>query len=49
MPKRQTLTLTDEQRSELLISRDRHKLPYMRERAAALLFTAAGMAPAVVA
>lgn len=49
MPKRRTLRLTDEQRSELLNCRDRHKRPYMRERAAALLFIAAGMAPVVVA
>ena len=49
MPKRRTLPLTDEQRSEVLTGRDRHPLPYMRERAAALLFIAAGTAPAVVA
>jgi Helix-turn-helix domain len=47
MPKHRTLTLTEEQQRELLTCRDRHKLPYMRERAAALLFVAAGIAPAV--
>ena len=49
MPKRRTLTLTAEQQSELRNCRDRHQLPYLRERAAALLFIADGIPPAVVA
>jgi hypothetical protein len=49
MPKRRTLELTEEQQSELRVCRDHHQLPYLRERAAALLFIADGIAPAVVA
>jgi hypothetical protein len=49
MPKRRTLELTKEQQSELRNCRDRHRLPYLRERAAALLFIADGIPKALVA
>jgi hypothetical protein len=49
VPKRRTLDLSEQQRKELLDCRDHHKQAYMRERAAALLFIADGLAPAVVA
>ena len=40
MPKQLTLDLTPEQRQELVGCRDHHRLPYLRERAAALLLLA---------
>src|SRR5260370_34243836 len=49
LPKRLTLDLTPEQYQELVDCRDHHRLPYLRERAAALLFIAAGLTPAYVA
>ena len=49
MPKRRTLDLTPEQYQELVDCRDHHRLPYLRERAAALLLIAAGLTPAYVA
>jgi hypothetical protein len=49
MPKRRTLDLTPEQYHELVDCRDHHRLPYLRERAAALLFIAAGLTPTYVA
>jgi hypothetical protein len=49
MPKLHTLTLNQEQQDELLLCRNRHAFPYMRERAAALLKVADGARPAHVA
>lgn len=49
MPKRRTLDLTPQRRQELVDCRDHHRLPYLRERAAALLFIADGLTPAHVA
>lgn len=42
MPIPSQLTLTDEQRRELVATRDHAAQPYLRERAAALLKIAAG-------
>lgn len=49
MPKRRTLTLTPEQKAELLRVRDRDPRPYLRERAAALLKIADGASAHAVA
>ena len=49
MCQRRTLTLTDEQRQQLLHHRDHHPKPYVRERAAALLQIADGSSPHAVA
>src|SRR5579859_6819843 len=49
MSNRRMLDLTPQQRQELVDCRDHHRLPYLRERAAALLFIADGLAPAQVA
>ena len=49
MPKPLTVTLTPEQRNELERVRDRHKKPYVRERAAAILKIADGMSGRQVA
>jgi hypothetical protein len=49
MPKLRTLSLKEDQREELLQCRNRSPLPYMRERAAALLKVADGERPAHVA
>ena len=49
MPPHRTLTLSEEERTYLLDLRDHSPLPYLRERAAALLKIADGMRPAVVA
>jgi hypothetical protein len=46
---RRTLTLTEEQRQELLQLRDHDSRPYVRERGAALLKIAAGQSPHRVA
>lgn len=45
MAKRRTLQLSPEQRAELEATRDRDRRPYLREKAAALLKIADGMAP----
>lgn len=42
MPKPLVISLTAEQRAELEAVRSRHRLPYMRERAAAILKIADG-------
>ena len=49
MSQRRSLTLTDEQRTELLYHRDHDPKPYVRERCAALLKVADGQAPHAVA
>ncbi len=49
MPRYRTLELSDEERRLLCDRRDHAPLPYLRERAAALLKIADGMPPAVVA
>jgi hypothetical protein len=49
MSQRRTLTLTAEQRCQLLHHRDHHPKPYVRERCAALLKVADGLAPHAVA
>jgi hypothetical protein len=49
MCQRRTLTLTDEQRQQLLQHRDHHSKPFVRERAAALLQIADGRSPHAVA
>lgn len=49
MPHRRTLTLTDDQRRQLLDHRDHDQRPAVRERCAALLKVAAGQAPYAVA
>ena len=46
---RRTLTLTEEQRQELLQLRDHDSRPYVRERGAALLKIAEGQSPHRVA
>ncbi len=46
---RRTLTLTEEQRQELLQLRDHDHRPYVRERGAALLKIAEGLSPHRVA
>jgi hypothetical protein len=46
---RRTLTLTPEQRAELVRTRDRDRRPYLRDYAAALLKIADGQAPFAVA
>ena len=48
MPRR-TLTLTEEQRQELVRLRDHDQRPYVRERGAALLKIADGRSPHYVA
>ena len=45
MPKRRTLSLTDEQRKELEQVRDHHEKAHMREKASILLKIADGMSP----
>jgi hypothetical protein len=47
--RQRTLTLTQPQRDELLHRRDHDPKPYIRERAAALLLIADGVAPHAVA
>jgi hypothetical protein len=42
MARQLAVTLSDEQRRELEHTRDHHELPYMREKAAAILKIAAG-------
>lgn len=49
MPSRHTLELSVERQAELEQTRDNDRLPYMRERAAALLKIAAGSSPHAVA
>jgi hypothetical protein len=49
MPQRRTLALTDAQRAALLRHRDHDPRPYVRERCAALLKVADGVAPHAVA
>ena len=49
MPQRRTVTLTDEQRQELLQHRDHDHRPDVRERCAAVLKVAQGEAPYAVA
>jgi hypothetical protein len=49
MAQQRTLTLTDEQRHELIEHRDHDPRPYVRERCAALLKIAAGDAAYCVA
>ena len=49
MPAKLSLTLTETQRQQLQSYRDRHPLPYIRERAAALLQVAAGHSARTVA
>lgn len=49
MPAHRSLSLTDEERAALLDLRDHAPLPYLRERAAALLKIADGWRPAVLA
>jgi Winged helix-turn helix len=49
MPKRVTLCLSEEQRRELIAHRDHDRLPYLRERCAALLKIADGWIAAEVA
>jgi hypothetical protein len=49
MPQRRTLTLTDDQRQQLLDLRDHDPRPDLRERCAALLKIADGQAPYAVA
>jgi hypothetical protein len=49
MCQRRTLTLTDEQRLQLLHHRDHHPKPFVRERACALLQIADGSSPHAVA
>ena len=49
MPQRRTLTLTDDQRQQLLHHRDHDPRPYARERCAALLKVADGLSPYAVA
>lgn len=46
---RRTLTLTEDQRQELLLLRDHDPRPYVRERGAALLKIADGQSPHRVA
>jgi Winged helix-turn helix len=49
MPQRRTLTLTEAQRQELLHHRDHDPRPYVRERCAALVKIADGLAPHAIA
>ena len=49
MPQRRTLSLTETQRQQLLHHRDHDPRPYVRERCAALLKIADGLAPHAVA
>jgi hypothetical protein len=49
MAQQRTLTLTQEQRQELIDRRDHDPRPYVRERCAALVKVAAGEAPYRVA
>jgi hypothetical protein len=49
MYQRRTLTLSDDQRAELLYHRDHDSKPYVRERCAALLKIADGQSPYAVA
>jgi hypothetical protein len=49
MPQRRTLTLTDDQRLQLLHHRDHDRRPAVRERCAALLKVADGQSPYAVA
>lgn len=49
MPKRLTLELSAEQRAELIDHRDHDRLPYLRERCAALLKIADGWIASEVA
>jgi hypothetical protein len=49
MPTPRTLSLTSEQEAQLQQMRDTHALPYLRERAAALLKVAQGHSPRQVA
>jgi transposase len=49
MPVPRTLTLSDQQRYELIRTRDTHPKAYVRERAAALLKIADGTSPLAVA
>lgn len=49
MYQRRTLTLSDDQRAELLYHRDHDCKPYVRERCAAVLKIAEGQAPYAVA
>ena len=49
MPQRRTLSLTETQQHELLHHRDHDARPYVRERCAALLRIANGLAPHAVA
>lgn len=49
MPKPRTLSLTDAQAAQWKQMRDSHPLPYLRERAAALLKVAEGHSPRRVA
>ena len=49
MAQKRTLTLTEEQRQELIEHRDHDPRPYVRERCAALVKIAAGEAPYCVA
>jgi transposase len=49
MPKRRTLTLSEQQKGELERMRDTNGKAYLRERAAALLKIAAGGVPSQVA
>jgi hypothetical protein len=49
MCQRRTLSLTGDQRRQLLRHRDHHPKPYVRERAAALLQVADGTSPHAVA
>lgn len=49
MPKPLTILLTPEQRRELEYARDHHRLPYVRERCAAILKIADGMSGREVA
>jgi hypothetical protein len=49
MPQRRTVTLTDEQRQQLLHHRDHYPHPDLRERCAAVLKVAAGQSAYAVA
>jgi hypothetical protein len=49
MPQRRTLTLTDEQRRQLVDRRDQDPRPDIRERCAALLTVADGQSASAVA
>ncbi len=49
MARQRTLTLTEEERSQLIAHRDHHASPQVRERCAALLKVAGGKSPHWVA